>query len=127
MFRMLLKAILLIPVMAALVLWTVANRQPVTVSFDPFDPASLGSKLTTPLYVVAFAILIAGVVLGGVATWLEQGKWRRARARLAAENAVLRAELETLKRQAAKPENRKPENRALSHAGGRIARRPPAA
>ena len=66
--------------MAALVLWAVANRQPVTVSFDPFDPANPASELTTPLYVVAFAILIAGVVLGGVATWLEQGKWRMARA-----------------------------------------------
>jgi len=71
---------------------------------------------------VGFAILIAGVILGGIAAWLDQGKSRRARARLAAEIGVVRAELESLKRKAAKTESR-----ALPSASGPIAKRPPAA
>jgi hypothetical protein len=122
MLRRLLKAIILIPIAATLVAWAVANRQPVTVSFDPFDPANPAYAMTKPLYLVGFAILIAGVVLGGMAAWFEQGKWRRARARLAAEIAATRAELVNLKQQAAKPESR-----VLTHAGGPVAKRPPAA
>jgi len=30
-----------------------------------------------PLYVVGFTVLIAGVVLGGIAVRLKQGKWLR--------------------------------------------------
>jgi hypothetical protein len=122
MFRRLLTAIVLIPIFAALVAWAVANPQLVTVSFDPFEAANPAYAVTKPLYLVGFAILIAGVILGGVAAWLEQGKWRRARARLAAEIAVVRAELENLKRQSARTEGR-----ALTHASGPVAKRPPAA
>jgi uncharacterized integral membrane protein len=121
MFRRLLKAIVLIPIAAALVGLAVANRQPVTVSFDPFDPVDPAYAMTMPLYLAGFTILIAGVVLGGFAAWLKQGKWRRARARLAAEIAVMRTELEHLRRQLARPEGR-----ALTHAGP-VAKRPPAA
>ena len=43
------------------------------------------------------ALVIAGVIVGGIAAWLRQGKWRRA-ARLAqAEARELRAEVERLK------------------------------
>jgi Lipopolysaccharide assembly protein A domain len=122
MIRRLLKAIILIPVAAGLVALAVANRQPVTVSFDPFDSANPVYAMTMPFYLVGFAILIAGVVLGGLAAWLEQGKWRRARARLAAEVGLIRSELEQLRRQAAKPEGR-----ALTHPAGPVAKRPPAA
>jgi Lipopolysaccharide assembly protein A domain len=122
MFRRLLTAIVLIPIFIALVAWAVANPQPVTVSFDPFDAANPAYAVTKPLYLVGFAILIAGVVLGGIAAWLEQGKWRRAHARLGDEIAVVRAELEILKRQPTKAESR-----ALAHASGPIARGPSAA
>ena len=122
MFGRIIKAVVLIPVAAALVAWAVANREPVTVSFDPFDAIDPAFTLTQPLYVTGFAILIAGVVLGGVAAWLEQGKVRRARAHFAEEAAALRLELEALKRQAAAPQSR-----ALTQPPGAIARRPPAA
>ncbi len=72
-----LKAIVAIPAAAVLVALAVANRQPVTVSFDPFDSSDLELAVKVPLYLVGFTLLIAGVVLGGVAAWLKQGKWRR--------------------------------------------------
>jgi Lipopolysaccharide assembly protein A domain len=122
MFRRLLTAIVLVPTFAVLVAWAVANPQPVTISFDPFDAANPAYTVTKPLYLVGFAILITGVVLGGIAAWLEQGKSRRARAQLADEIAAVRAELEVLKRQAAKVESR-----ALTHASSPVNKRSPAA
>jgi hypothetical protein len=122
MIRRVLKTILLVPIAAVLVALAVANRQPVMVSFDPFDPADPAFAMTMPLYLVGFTILIAGVVVGGIAAWLEQGKWRRARIRLASENGMIRTELEYLRRQAAKPNGR-----ALAHPAGPAAKTPPAA
>jgi hypothetical protein len=115
MVRRFVFAVILVPVAAALVGFAVANRQPVTVLFDPFesDPAH---SLTVPLYLLGFAVLVVGVLLGGSAAWIEQGKWRRARARLAAETRALRAELEVLRR---------PERHALPPLS--TVKRPPAA
>jgi hypothetical protein len=102
MFRRILRTIVLIPAAAVLVALAVANRQSVTISFDPFDPADPAYVLTAPFYLVGFSLLIAGVVLGGIATWFEQGKLRRNSARLAAELGVVRSELGRLKQQTAK-------------------------
>ena len=108
MIRKFLRSIVMIPAAAILVALAVANRQPVTVSFDPFDPSDSDLVVAVPLYLLGFTVLIAGVVLGGVAAWAGQHKWRRAGARLAAEIRVIRTELEDLKQQTAKPEGRSP-------------------
>ncbi len=121
MLRKLLFAFIVVPAAALLVAWAIANRQPVTISFDPFDAVSPAYALTVPLYLAGFAVLIAGVVLGGVAAWLEQGKSRRARARLVAELAQARAELDHAKRQADRTD------RIGVPAPGSAARRLPAA
>jgi hypothetical protein len=101
MIRRVLRSIVMVPAAAALVALAVANRQPVTVSFDPFDPSDSDLTVSIPLYLVGFTVLIAGVVLGGVAAWLNQGKWRRTGTRLAAEIGVMRNELEHLERRTA--------------------------
>jgi uncharacterized integral membrane protein len=85
MIRRFLRALVMIPVAAVLVGLAIANRQPVTVSFDPFDSSDPDLALSVPLYVAGFTVLIAGVVLGGFAAWLKQGKRRRTGSRLAAE------------------------------------------
>jgi hypothetical protein len=108
MIRRFLKAIVMIPAFAVLVAWAIANHQPVTVSFDPFDSSDPDLAVTIPLYLAGFAVLIAGVVLGGFAAWLMQGKRRRTGTRLAAENAVIRSELAYLKGQMARSESRSP-------------------
>jgi hypothetical protein len=77
MIRRLLKTIVIIPVAAVLVALAIANRQPVTVSFDPFDSSDPALAVTVPFYLVGFTVLIAGVVLGGIAAWLKRGKQRR--------------------------------------------------
>jgi len=104
MIRRLLSALVMIPAATVLVGLAVANRQPVTVSFNPFEPSDPDLAMSVPLYVAGFTVLIAGVVLGGFAAWLKQGKHRRTGSRLAAEVVTIRTELAHLKGQMARPE-----------------------
>jgi len=98
MMRKIVRALVLIPLAIILIAFAVANRQTVTVSFDPFDKAEPAVSLALPLYVLILALVIAGVVIGGVAAWMRQGKWR-GRARVAESQArELRLENDRLKR-----------------------------
>jgi len=73
MLRRLLYAIVTLPAAGAMVFFALANRHDVTVSFDPFDPANSAYSRSVPLYLLGFALLLAGVLLGGFAAWLRQG------------------------------------------------------
>ena len=96
-------AVVVIPLGVIFVVFAVANRHPVTVSFDPFnstDP-SLGVRL--PLFVVIIAVAILGVVAGGTATWFRQRHWRRAARRHEAEARQMGAQLADLRAAAMTP------------------------
>jgi len=77
MFRRIVTWIIIIPVAAVMVAFAVANRQTVTVSFDPLSAIAPAYAATLPLFILLFAALILGVMVGGFAAWLGQGKWRR--------------------------------------------------
>jgi hypothetical protein len=94
-------AILMLVAAALLVAFAIANRNLVTVSFDPFDRAAPAYLVTLPLYILAFLILILGVALGGVVGWFTQGKRRRYRRRLESELMRVRAELDRAVREKA--------------------------
>jgi uncharacterized integral membrane protein len=96
--RKIVTALILVPIAIAFVAFAVANRQTVVVSFDPFDQAHPAFSLALPLFELLLAVAIGGVVIGGVAAWTRQSKWRRA-ARLAqAQARELSAELDQLQR-----------------------------
>lgn len=71
-----LKGLVLLPIAILVVLLAVANREFVTLSFDPFSPEPVFS-LSVPLYALVFAAVALGIVVGGVGSWLGQGKARR--------------------------------------------------
>jgi uncharacterized integral membrane protein len=71
-------ALVLIPLGVIFIVFAVANRHQVTVSFDPFSSTDPSVGITLPLFVVIIAVAILGVVAGGMATWLRQRHWRRA-------------------------------------------------
>jgi uncharacterized integral membrane protein len=96
--RKVVAAIILVPLAIVIMAFAVANRQNVTVSLDPFNPDVPAASLTRPLFVVILAVLIFGVIIGGIAAWLRQSKWRRTARRLEREVANLRAENDALKR-----------------------------
>lgn len=68
----LLKALIVLPVTALVVLFAVANRQTALVSLWP-----LPFEIATPVFFLALAPLALGVLLGGVAAWLAGGRSRK--------------------------------------------------
>jgi uncharacterized membrane protein YciS (DUF1049 family) len=74
----LIRLIIAIPVVVVVVALALVNNQPVTVSFDPFSPAEPLFSATVPLYVVFFAALAIGVLVGGLAVWFGQHRYRAA-------------------------------------------------
>jgi uncharacterized integral membrane protein len=92
--RKIVAAVVLVPLAVVIIVFAAANRQPVTVSFDPFNSDQPAASLTLPLFALVILLLIAGVLLGGMASWLRHGKWRRATRRLEREVDKLRAELD---------------------------------
>lgn len=89
------KYLVLAPLVIIIALIAVANRAPVTFSLDPFAAGAPSVGFSAPLYVVLLGALAIGVAVGGVASWLVQGKHRRA-AR-ANRKKLERLEAETLK------------------------------
>jgi uncharacterized integral membrane protein len=107
-FRKIVTAIVVIPLAAVIIAFAVANRQTVTVSFDPFSLANPAYAATLPLFVVLFVVLILGVLVGGIAAWIRQGKWRRAARRLDGEVRALHDEIESIRRRFSTPEKPAP-------------------
>jgi len=99
--RKFLKALVLVPLAVVILAFAIANRETVRFTLDPLGLFDGALTFSAPLFALAFAILIVGVVVGGVAAWLRQSRWRRA-ARIAenevrnlrAENAQLRHRIE---------------------------------
>src|ERR1700674_4036944 len=71
-------ALVVIPLGLIFIVFAVANRHMVTVSFDPFNASDPAVAATLPLFVVILAVVALGVVAGGSATWFRQRRWRRA-------------------------------------------------
>jgi uncharacterized integral membrane protein len=86
---------ILVPLAVIIVMFAVANRETITVSFDPFDSAHPALALQTPLFILIFVLVGVGVVVGGIAAWLKQHKWRTRARRAEAEARELRARLDT--------------------------------
>jgi len=93
MIRKIVNFAILLPLALILVIFAVANRHWVTVSFDPFNSINPSLAIDLPLFLVILLSMIAGVVASGVTTWLRQGRWRRAARRHEADAAAARAEL----------------------------------
>ena len=55
----------------------VVNRSPVTLVLDPFGRVPPAFSADIPLSALLFLTFMLGLLLGGVAVWLTQGKWRR--------------------------------------------------
>ncbi len=68
----------LLPLCILLVVFSLANRHVIEVQFDPFlSRPPLVPSLEVPLFLVIYAVLIFGIILGGTAAWLAQGGHRR--------------------------------------------------
>jgi len=111
-----LTALVLIPLGLIFVVFAVANRHLVEVSFDPLDPSDPLGSVRLPLFVVIIGVAILGVIAGGVATWFRQRHWRRAARRHQAEAIEAQAQLASLRASIATPAQAEP-RRLLLGAG----------
>ncbi len=83
-----------------LLLFAIANRQIVVVSFDPFGSIDNSAfAVPAPLFAVVIASAMLGVIAGSAATWVSQGRHRRAARRHRADAEKWRAEAEALRAQ----------------------------
>jgi uncharacterized integral membrane protein len=94
-------ALVVIPLGLIFIIFAVANRHLVTVSFDPFNFSDPSVAVTAPLFVVIIAVAILGVIAGGSATWFRQRRWRRAARQHEADARQARAEAADLRASAA--------------------------
>ncbi len=107
MFRKIVAVVVLVPLAILIVAFAVANRQTVVISFDPFSSADPAYAARLPLFVLIFVLVILGVIVGGIATWLRQASWRRTARALDADVRILTQELEALRRRADEQEARR--------------------
>jgi uncharacterized integral membrane protein len=95
--RKFLTAVIAVPLFVLFVVFAVANRHDVTVSFDPFASADPALAVSMPLFALIIAVAILGVVAGGCATWIGQRHWRRAARQHRADADAAKSELASLK------------------------------
>jgi uncharacterized integral membrane protein len=97
MIRKTVSFLVLVPLGLVIVALAVANREVITVSFDPFNSAAPAFVLHVPLFVLVLVLVITGVIVGGIAAWLKQGKYRRAARRTENELRDAREEIGRLR------------------------------
>src|SRR6476469_8099896 len=90
-------ALVAIPLGLIFIVFAVANRHLVTVSFDPFNSVNPSVAVSLPLFVVIIAVAILGVAAGGSATWFRQRRWRRTARQHEADARQARAEVDALR------------------------------
>jgi uncharacterized integral membrane protein len=95
--RKFLRALIIIPLALIFIVFAVANRHFVTVSFDPFNSADPSVSVSLPLFLLIIMVAILGVVAGGSATWFGQRRWRRAARQHEADARAARARLADLR------------------------------
>ncbi len=99
MLRRVVFFVVAVPVAILLVTLAVANRHGVRLVLDPFRPDQPVLSLVLPFYVYLLGVLLIGIVIGGVATWVTQARWRRTARRRTAESLRWRAEADRLARE----------------------------
>ncbi|BAT61716.1 hypothetical protein GJW-30_1_04277 [Variibacter gotjawalensis] len=96
MLRKLFMMFVVVPLGIIFVVFAVANRHFVTVSLDPFGEAAPELSVTVPLFILIILLMVVGVLIGSLATWISQGRWRKAARQSESELRALRVERDAL-------------------------------
>jgi uncharacterized integral membrane protein len=91
-----LKLLLIAALAIVFLAFAFANHGLVTVSLDPFASTEAPAfAIETPMFVALIGAAMIGVVAGSAATWIAQGKHRRAERRWRAEAEAAKAQAPT--------------------------------
>lgn len=108
-----LKLLVVVPLALLAMLFAIANKSVVSVSLDPFSADKPAYMVQMPVFVLIFSVLMVGIVVGGVASWLAQGKVRRSQRLLRRQAQDLRSQTERLKAVAGTSDPHLPRSSAL--------------
>ena len=98
--RTLFRLIVVLPIAILILVFAVANRHWVTVSFDPFPGNDIaGPSIELPLFLMMFITGGLGVLAGGMLVWWRQGRYRRQLRDAKAEAAEARGQANDLRDQ----------------------------
>jgi uncharacterized integral membrane protein len=75
-WRKLILVLIIAPLALVLIALAVVNRKPALLTLDPLGGAT-GPSLEAPLFLFLLGAFAVGLLIGGIATWLGQAKWRR--------------------------------------------------
>lgn len=67
----------LVPLAIVLVALAVANRGMTAFTLDPFNPGNPALTWQMPLFVLLFAAIVIGLIVGSLVTWFKQGHYRK--------------------------------------------------
>ncbi|MGN6535669.1 MAG: LapA family protein [Mesorhizobium sp.] len=95
MFNRVVLVVILVPLAVVLIALAVANREMVAFTVDPFNPGNPSLTVTLPFFIFLFAALGLGMIVGGVVTWIRQGRYRKLARQRRLEAEGLRQAAET--------------------------------
>ena len=88
--------LVVLPLAVLSAFFAVNNRDATPLDFDPIP-----YTITLPLFVWVLGAILIGLVVGGSAAWMRQGKWRRQTRALERQVQGLEGEMEQIRAQAA--------------------------
>ena len=92
----LIAMLLIVALTVTILLLAVANRQEVRLILDATNRDNPAIYLSVPLSIFILQILALGAFLGVIASWISQGKWRKAARQRALEAMRWKVEVERL-------------------------------
>jgi hypothetical protein len=76
MFNRFVLIVVFVPLAVILIALAVANREMVAFTVDPFNPGNPALTVTLPFFIFLFLALGLGMIVGGIVTWIRQGRYR---------------------------------------------------
>jgi hypothetical protein len=98
-WRRLVLGLVILPLAALLVALAVVNRKTAILVLDPFGGVEPRLSLEASLFLFLLGAFALGLIVGGIATWLSQGKWRRTARAGAREARDLRRQTSRLEKE----------------------------
>ncbi len=92
-----------LPIAIVVVSFAIANRQWITISFDPFSRDAPFAAMDMPQWVLFFCGVFFGLIAGWIACWLAQSKWRRSAKDTRKELVRAQEETSQLRRESVTP------------------------
>ena len=95
--------IVIVPAGVLAIFLAIANRHTASVRLDPFSPQTPALAIEAPMFIILFAAIFIGILIGGMATWAQAGQTRRTARRWRRRSQHLEKEVERARPQSEAP------------------------